>query len=192
MEIDWHFWQKTRIEHQVYHLRPVLFRGERMFTLSTCNWHERVWRSFGECYAACYIIHDQFDLGSVWRGISTQGQTDLYRLGIGTNTTIRWWNPWTHCEAEWSSFFETMCSFWTIEVFSWTLLLIRVLMLTRTGEDCSFLDVLLQMIQFREAYLTDGIFHPSAWLSFISLYSRNRNLLCVWGSTSLLKTGGLF
>ncbi len=44
------------IEHQnwqVHHWRPVLFTDESRFTLSTCDRRERVWRSCGECYAAC-------------------------------------------------------------------------------------------------------------------------------------------
>lgn len=42
-----------------------------------------VWRSSGECYAACIIVQDdQFGNRSVmvWEGISMEGRTDLYML----------------------------------------------------------------------------------------------------------------
>jgi len=59
----------------------------------TCDRCERVWRSRGECYAACNIIqHDRFGGGSVmvWGGISMEGRTNLYRLDNGTLTVIRY------------------------------------------------------------------------------------------------------
>ena len=77
------------IEHQNWHVRhwrPVLFTDESRFTLSTCDRRERVWRSQGECYAACNIVqHDRFGGGSVmvWGVISMEGRTDLYRLENG-------------------------------------------------------------------------------------------------------------
>ena len=84
------------IEHQNWHVRhwrPVLFTDESRFTLSTCDRRERVWRSQGECYAACNIVqHDRFGGGSVMVPgvISMEGRTDLYRLENGSLTAIRY------------------------------------------------------------------------------------------------------
>ncbi len=81
------------IEQQNWQTVPVLFTDESRFTLSTCDRRERVWRSRGECYAACNIVqHDRFGGGSVmvWGGISMEGRTDLYRLDNGTLTAIRY------------------------------------------------------------------------------------------------------
>ncbi len=78
---------------QVRHWHPVLFTDESRFTLSTCDRRERVWRSCGECYAACNIVqHEPFGGGSVmvWGGISMERHTDLYRLDNGTLTAIRY------------------------------------------------------------------------------------------------------
>lgn len=50
----------------------MLFTDERRLTLSTCDIYERVWRSCGECYAACNIVQpDWFGGESVmsWGGI---------------------------------------------------------------------------------------------------------------------------
>ncbi len=86
------------IEHQnwqVRHWHPVLFTDESRFTLSTCDRRERVWRTRGECYAACNIVHhDRFGGGSVmvWGGISMEGRIDLYLLDNGTLTAIRYWD----------------------------------------------------------------------------------------------------
>ncbi len=77
-------------EHQnwyVHHWRPVLFTDESRFTLSTCDRRERVWRSRGECYAACNMV--QHESVMVWGGISMEGRTYLYRLDNGTLTAIR-------------------------------------------------------------------------------------------------------
>ncbi len=82
-------------EHQNWHTVPVLFTDKSRFTRSTCDRRERVWRSRGECYAACNIVqHDWFGGGSVvvWGGISMEGRTDLYRLDNGTLTAIRYWD----------------------------------------------------------------------------------------------------
>ncbi|TWW61087.1 hypothetical protein D4764_05G0011770 [Takifugu flavidus] len=78
---------------QVRHWRPVLFTDESRFTLSTCDRRERVWRRQGERYAACNVVqHDRFGGGSVmvWGGISMEGRTDLYCLGNGALTAIRY------------------------------------------------------------------------------------------------------
>ena len=78
---------------QIRHWRPVLFTDESRFTLSTCDRRERVWRRCGERSAACNILqHDRFGGGSVmvWGGISLEGRTDLYVLGRGTMTAIRY------------------------------------------------------------------------------------------------------
>uniref|UniRef100_A0A674MKA9 Transposase Tc1-like domain-containing protein n=1 Tax=Takifugu rubripes TaxID=31033 RepID=A0A674MKA9_TAKRU len=78
---------------QVRHWRPVLFTDESWFTLSTCDRRERVWRRQGERYAACNAVqHDGFGGGSVmvWGGISMEGRTDLYCLGNGALTAIRY------------------------------------------------------------------------------------------------------
>ncbi|KAK3556137.1 hypothetical protein QTP70_005621 [Hemibagrus guttatus] len=91
------------IEHQNWQVRhwcPVLFTDESRFTLSTCDRRERVWRSHGECYAACNIVQkDRFGVGSVmvWGGISMEGRTDLYRLDNGTLTAIRYQDCQTLC-----------------------------------------------------------------------------------------------
>ncbi|KAL0153599.1 hypothetical protein M9458_051079 [Cirrhinus mrigala] len=78
---------------QVHHWRPVLFTDESRFTLSSCDRRERVWRRQGERYAACNVVqHDRFGGGSVmvWGGISMEGRTDLYCLGNGALTAIRY------------------------------------------------------------------------------------------------------
>ncbi|KAI4900201.1 hypothetical protein NFI96_017677, partial [Prochilodus magdalenae] len=83
-------------EHQNWQIRHrclVLFTDESRFYLSTCDRRDRLWRRRGECYAACNIIqHDWFGGGSVmvWGGISLEGRTDLYRLGNGTLTAVRY------------------------------------------------------------------------------------------------------
>ena len=72
---------------------PLLFTDESRFTLSTCDRRERVWRSQGECYAACNIVqHDRVGGGSVMVPgvISMEGRTDLYRLENGSLTAIRY------------------------------------------------------------------------------------------------------
>uniref|UniRef100_A0A674PDQ2 Transposase Tc1-like domain-containing protein n=1 Tax=Takifugu rubripes TaxID=31033 RepID=A0A674PDQ2_TAKRU len=82
---------------QVRHWRPVLFKDESGFTLSTCDSDSdsdsEVWRRQGERYAACNVVqHDRFGGGSVmvWGGISMEGRTDLYCLGNGALTAIRY------------------------------------------------------------------------------------------------------
>ncbi len=94
----WH--HGARLEFAIIHQnwqvcpwRSVLFTNETRFTLSTCERCERVWRSCGECYAACNIVqHDRSGGGSVmvWGGISMEGCTDLYSLDNGTLTDIRY------------------------------------------------------------------------------------------------------
>ena len=94
----WHrvAWLAFAIEHQNWQVRlwrSVLFTDESRFTLSTCDRCKRVWKSGGECYAACNIVqHDRFGGGSVmvWEGISMEEHRDLYRLDNGTLTAIRY------------------------------------------------------------------------------------------------------
>ncbi|KAM7406328.1 hypothetical protein PAMP_000712 [Pampus punctatissimus] len=75
---------------------------------STCDRCERVWRRQGERYAACNVVQrDRFGGGSVmvWGGISMEGRTDLYCLGNGALTAIRYRDeilepivrPYTEC-----------------------------------------------------------------------------------------------
>uniref|UniRef100_A0A8C8FEU6 Transposase n=1 Tax=Oncorhynchus tshawytscha TaxID=74940 RepID=A0A8C8FEU6_ONCTS len=75
---------------QIRHWRPVLFRDESRFTLSTCDRRDRVWRRRGEHSAACNILqHDRFGGGSVmvWGGISLGA---LHVLARGSLTAIRY------------------------------------------------------------------------------------------------------
>ncbi len=59
------------VEHQnwqICHWHPVLHRWQQV-TLNTCDRCERVWRSRGECYAACNIVqHDGLMVGQCWSG----------------------------------------------------------------------------------------------------------------------------
>ncbi|KAG2470935.1 TC1A transposase, partial [Polypterus senegalus] len=73
-------------EHQNWQVR-------HWFTLSSCDRHERVWRRQEERYAACNVVqHDRFGGRSVmvWGGISMEGRTDIYCVGNGALTTIRY------------------------------------------------------------------------------------------------------
>ncbi|KAI3351367.1 hypothetical protein L3Q82_005907 [Scortum barcoo] len=79
---------------QVHHWRPVLFTDESRFTLSTCDIDvKESGEDKEERYAACNVVqHDRFGGGSVivWGGISMEGRTDLYCLGNGSLTAIRY------------------------------------------------------------------------------------------------------
>ncbi|MBN3291941.1 TCB2 transposase, partial [Polypterus senegalus] len=83
----------ARLAFAQEHWRPVLFTDESRFTLSSCDRRERVWRRQGERYAACNVVqHDRFGGGSVmvWGGISMEGRTDIYCVGNGALTAIRY------------------------------------------------------------------------------------------------------
>ena len=78
---------------QVRHWRPVLFTDKSMFTLSTCDRHERAWTRRGEHYVASIIIqHDQFSGGwvMVWGGLSLVSRTDLHVIANCTLTAVRY------------------------------------------------------------------------------------------------------
>jgi len=93
-------WLGFAIENLAGHWRTVLFTDESRFTLSTRDRFKRVWRSYGERYAACNIIqYDRFGGGSVMvlGGISMEGRTNLYRLDNRTMTATRYQNE-IHCQ----------------------------------------------------------------------------------------------
>ena len=74
---------------------PVLFTDESRFTLGTCDRHERVWKCYGEHYAANKILsHDWFGGWSVmvWGGISLEGSMDLDVIANGTLAAVRYWD----------------------------------------------------------------------------------------------------
>lgn len=53
---------------QVHHWCSVLFTDDSRISQSTCDRHERVWRSRGEYYPACNIFQHGFVVGQLWSG----------------------------------------------------------------------------------------------------------------------------
>ena len=75
------------------HWRPVLFKDESRFTVSTNDRPARVWRRQGERYPNCNIVEvDRYGGVSVmvWAGISLDDRTDLYVFPRGGITTVRY------------------------------------------------------------------------------------------------------
>lgn len=83
----------NHVNWQLAQWRCLMFSDESRFHVSACDRRVRVWRRPGERYADCNIVeYDRFGGGSImyWGGISFDGRTDLYRVGGGSLTALRY------------------------------------------------------------------------------------------------------
>lgn len=89
----WWPWSTISIFHTILELAgpplvPCDFQFKSRFTLSACDWC--VWRSCGECYVKSLNMTGLV-VGHWWSGEAYPWKdTDLYRLGSGTLTYIRY------------------------------------------------------------------------------------------------------